>query len=212
MKIIKDSRKIIVVLCCGTKSFEKQLDPTIYQIISIDILGKFNPDILADILYLKYKELGLNPGDIYGIWAGPPCTEYSHAKRTGVRNLELADAIAKKCIEIIEYFKPKYWFIENPQTGLLKSRDFMIKKNLPFVDVLYCQYGYTYRKQTRIWTNLKGWVGKVCNKKTCEMVKDNKHIGSAGNGRTKYTFKSFSQEEKYSMPPRLMIEIISHMK
>ncbi len=205
----KDNRKIILEICCGTKSFSKQLDKTKYKVYSFDILKKFEPTFLMNILDWDYKNSQFKVGEIYGIWAGPPCTEYSHAKRTGVRNLELADAIAKRCIEIIEYFKPKYWFIENPQTGLLKGREFMLDANLPFVDVSYCQYGYTYRKQTRIWTNLKNWVGKVCNKKTCEMVKNNKHIGSAGNGRTKYTFKVFSQVEKYSMPPQLMKEIVS---
>lgn len=209
---MKDTRKVVIVLCCGTGSFEKQLCPTKYRIITIDILEKFKPTILIDLLNLKYKELGLNTGDVYAVWAGTPCTEYSHAKRSGVRNLELADSLAKKCLEIIDYFKPKYWFLENPQTGLLKSRDFMIEKDLPFIDVSYCQYGYTYRKQTRIWTNLKGWNGKVCNKKTCKMVKDNKHIGSAGNCRKKYTFKPFTQIEKYSMPPKLIKEIISCMQ
>lgn len=206
---MKDTRNVVIVLCCGTGSFEKQLDPTKYRIITIDILEKFKPTLLVDLLKLKYKELGLNQGDVFCIWAGTPCTQYSHAKRTGVRDFKTADALAEKCLEIIDYFKPTYWFLENPQTGLLKSRKFMIERNMPFIDVSYCQYGFTYRKQTRIWTNLKGWAGKVCNKKTCEMVKDNKHIGSAGNGRIKYTFKSFSQEEKYSMPPKLIKEIIT---
>ena len=45
------------------------------------------------------------------------------------------------------------WVIENPATGLLKTRPFM--ERLPWVDVTYCKYGTPYRKQTRLWTNMR---------------------------------------------------------
>ena len=204
MKELKNKIKVLE-LFSGIKSFSKQLDKRKYEVISLDILPKFKPDIITNILEWDYTNLKFKP-DI--IWSSPPCIEYSHAKRRGVRNLELADKIVKKTLEIIKYFKPKIWFMENPQTGLLKKRDFMINLNLPYVDVSYCQYGYPYRKQTRIWTNLNNWHGKTCNKKTCLMVQNGKHIGSAGNGRTKYTFKLFNQTDKYSIPPKLIKEII----
>ena len=71
------------------------------------------------------------------IWASPPCTEYSIAKTTGTRNLELADSIVQRTMEIIDYFKPPLgYIIENPQTGLLKGRDF--KHNRPYTDIDYC--------------------------------------------------------------------------
>ena len=44
------------------------------------------------------------------------------------------------------------WAIENPATGLLKTRSFM--EHLPWLDVTHCQYGTPYRKQTRLWTNV----------------------------------------------------------
>ena len=45
------------------------------------------------------------------------------------------------------------WVIENPATGLLKTRPFM--ERLPWVDVTYCKYGTPNRKQTRLWTNMR---------------------------------------------------------
>ena len=42
-----------------------------------------------------------------------------------------ANTIVLKSSKIIDYFTPKYWFIENPQTGLLKKHDFM--KDLPIL-------------------------------------------------------------------------------
>ena len=64
------------------------------------------------------------------IWASPPCMEYSRAKTVGVRNIDYANKIVLKTIETIHYFCPKIWFIENPQTGLLKQQPFMQEFNL----------------------------------------------------------------------------------
>ena len=51
-------------------------------------------------------------------------------------------------LNIIDQAQPHYWFIENPQTGLLKNREVM--EGLPFRDITYCAYGMPYRKATRI--------------------------------------------------------------
>ena len=56
--------------------------------------------------------------------------------------------LARWCLEIMEHFDPLMWVIENPATGLLKTRPFM--ERLPWVDVTYCKYGTPYRKQTRL--------------------------------------------------------------
>ena len=55
-----------------------------------------------------------------------------------------------KVMHIIEYFQPKFWWIENPRNGQLKSRPMM--KNIPFVDIDYCQFSdWGYQKPTRFW-------------------------------------------------------------
>ena len=73
------------------------------------------------------------------VWASPICTHYSRARTTAKtpRDFVWADSLVLKALEIIEYFKPRYWFIENPQTGLLKTRPFML--DLPYTDVDYCR-------------------------------------------------------------------------
>jgi len=106
-------------------------------------------DIQTDIMKWKYKELPRDSFDV--IWAGPPCTEYSLAKTTGVRRIEEANEIVKRTLKIIAYFNPTTWILENPQTGFLKKQVFMV--GLPYVDVDYCKYGMPYRKRTRLWTN-----------------------------------------------------------
>ena len=47
-----------------------------------------------------------------------------------------------RTLEIIDYFKPKFWFIENPDGGKLKEQPFM--RDLPYHRVSYCMYGPTH--------------------------------------------------------------------
>lgn len=197
----------ILELFCGTKSFSKVAEEQGNECFTIDIEKKFNPTLCIDILDFDISMLNGFKPDV--IWASPPCTEYSHAKRTGIRNIKEANRIVEKTKEIIKELKPKYWIIENPQTGLLKKQPMMF--GLHFEDVSYCKYGMPYRKQTRLWTNLESFKGKVCNK-DCEFLNGKKHISSAGNGRKKWTNRSFSTKEKYVVPRELCLEILEELK
>ena len=54
-------------------------------------------------------------------------------------------------LDIIEYLKPRVWFMENPQTGLLRTRP--VVAGLHYATCDYCVFGRPYRKRTAIWTN-----------------------------------------------------------
>ena len=43
--------------------------------------------------------------------------------------IDEANEMMKRILEIIDCFQPKYWVIENPQTGLLKEQPFI--RDLP---------------------------------------------------------------------------------
>lgn len=194
----------VLELCSGTGSFSKLCEEKGVEAFTIDINRKFKPSLVKDILDVTKNDIPFAP-DI--IWASPPCEQYSHAKRRGTRDIEGANKIAIKCLEIISWFPDALWILENPQTGLLKKQDFM--KDLPFADVSYCKYGMPYRKQTRLWNNFnfKGWV---CNK-DCNFMNGRKHIGSAGNGRKTYTDRSYTREEKFRVPKLLCESILREM-
>ena len=89
------------------------------------------------------------PGYFDMIWASPPCAEYSRALTRRPCKLEEGDRTAIRTLEVIRDLRPRFWCIENPQTGLLKRRPFMA--NLQWSDVTYCKYGYPYKKATRLW-------------------------------------------------------------
>ncbi len=192
----------VLELFSGTRSIGKCCDALGWDSISVDLL--LPADHQVDIMDFDYKQYDKDYFDI--VWASPPCTEYSKAKSVGVRDIDGANKLVLKTLEIINYFNCEYWFLENPQTSLLKKQPFM--KDLPFVDGDYCMYGLPYRKRTRIWTNKNYDIPplKLCNK-NCGSFINGKHIGSCGNGLKKYTDRTYTKLEKYAIPSELIYSL-----
>jgi len=107
------------------------------------------PRRIQVVLKWNYRK-EFSPKQFSLVCASPPCEEYSSAKTVGVRNLERADAIVQKPLEIIRYLDPPAWWIENPRLGMLKNQPFM--QDIPYVDLDYCQFSeWGYQKPTRFW-------------------------------------------------------------
>jgi hypothetical protein len=61
------------------------------------------------------------------------------------RELAKADAIVKRALEVIRYLQPRYWFVENPRTWMLKDRGLL--DGVAYVDVNYFQFcDWVYQK------------------------------------------------------------------
>ena len=131
----------ILELFAGTSSFGQVADEFEHEVISLD--KDMQASIQCDILDWDYT---VYPSNYFNfIWSSPPCVEYSIAKTRGIRNLELANALVLKTLEIIEYFSPVFYIIENPTTRLLKHQPFMLNRN--YKDVDYCKYGFLIEKE-----------------------------------------------------------------
>ena len=100
----------LLELFSGTGSVGTAAKDMGWDVVSLDLKGA---DINCDILQWKYKKYPVKYYDM--IWASPPCIEYSIAKTVGTRKIDEANAIVLKAFEIIKYFNPRIWFIENPQ-------------------------------------------------------------------------------------------------
>jgi site-specific DNA-cytosine methylase len=162
----------VLELFSGTGSVGKVCKKKSWDVVSVDLM--LPADHQVDIMEFDYKQYPKGYFDI--IWASPPCTEYSamnYCRPEKIPDIEGANKLVNKTLEIIRYFNPTYWFIENPQTGTLKNQDLM--KDLPYYDVDYCKYGNPIRKRTRIWTNKKDFKPLLC-KRDCESIKDGKHL------------------------------------
>ena len=136
-------------LFSGTGSVGNQLSKWGFQVTTLDNSPNCKANLCLDILEWDYKRQ-YSPGFFQVITASVPCEEYSPAKTTQVRDLGKADILAKKVLEIVAYFNPDLWWIENPRKGWLRHREFM--QGLPFVDLDYCQFSeWGYQKPTRFW-------------------------------------------------------------
>ena len=100
-------------------------------------------DTNCDIMSWTYTAYESGHFDV--VWASPPCTEYSCAKTVGVIHIDKAHDIVLTTIEITKFLNPKYYIIENHQTG--KLRDQWMMYGFPHVDVDYCKYGMPYRQK-----------------------------------------------------------------
>ena len=200
---------MMLELFSGTGSVGQVAKELGYDVISLD--RDLEAHIQIDIMDWDYTDLPPWMFDV--IWASPPCTEYSRAKTCGVRDIEGSNEVVKKTLEIIDYFKPKYWIIENPQTGLLKEQEFMIW--IPYNDIDYCKYGMPYRKRTRLWNNIDSWHPKPLCKRDCDAMNETRtrHKQEAQQGGStaerRLTQTTFSTTDLYRVPAELIKEIIS---
>ena len=208
----------VLELYSGTGSVGKVCKERGFDVVSVDIDGR--ADINIDILKWDYKKaFKVDEFDI--IWASPPCHTFSNLRRSWInRKLKVfgdnvvtaemldADMIAnglpllRKAEEIINYFKPKYFFIENPASS--KMKDYL--KHLDSYEVHYCQYSdWGYKKPTIIWSNKNLYFEpKKCDKKTCPNMINGKHISSIGNVYCKDSNKT---DMRYRIPPKLINEL-----
>ena len=143
----------ILELFSGTKSIGKAFERLSHDVVSVDLDRHFEQTLIVNVLILDYTEF--EPGIFDFVHASPPCTQYSSARTTGgPRDLQSADRMVSKALEIIDYFNPTFWLMENPATGLLKTRPCM-QRFLPTLTCSYCMYcAWGYRKNTHLWTNL----------------------------------------------------------
>jgi hypothetical protein len=237
----------VLELFSGTGSVGKVCKELGYDVISLDLK---DADININILDWDYKQYPIGEFDI--IWASPPCDTFSQLRLTWIgRKLkahngeicskellqkdidEIGLPILRKTEEIIDYFKPKLWFIENPQSGRMKEYI-----DRPFYDVDYCKYSdWGYKKKTRIWTNKQHFIPLLC-KNDCvnlipntnihkvnfggsKMVKDGDRIIKVKTKEQRIKYKDFdniqpylkdggnNRNERYRIPHKLILSLLT---
>jgi len=214
----------VLELFSGTGSVGKCCNQLGWESVSVDMI--LPADHKVDIMDFDYKQYPKDYFDI--VWASPPCTNYSklqdgwlgrmrkgeiYTKEIQEKEMNEDDKLVLKTFEIIDYFNPEYWFVENPASSKMKDRIFM--KDKPFYLVDYCMYSdWGYRKRTRIWTNKKDWENKLCDKKCGNMVGD-LHKTNLGNAdRIKRAnilnvnkYNTTTQQDRYRIPEDLIFSL-----
>lgn len=133
-----NSEKVILSLCGGTGAWEGPYKEAGYTTINVT---------LPDYDVRTYKPVG----EIYGVLAAPPCTEFSLARnrynKTKPRDFVKGMEIVNACMRIILQCQPAFWALENP-VGMLSR--FLGKAPHTFHP---WHFGDPYTKFTALWGN-----------------------------------------------------------
>jgi len=208
-------------LFTGTQSVAKVARELGFDVTTLDIDKRCGADICVCITEWDYTSFP--PGHFDIIWASPPCQTFSCARKCNIgktiqgevmthetlqRDLEqFGIPLLRKTEEIIQYFQPTYFFIENPGTG--KMKDYI---SIPCYKCVvdYCMYGFEYRKRTNVFSNVKLDL-KLCDK---SHLVDGKHVMTC-LGTTKGGHKGqgggSSRNSRYAIPPILISNVLQNL-
>ena len=203
----------LLELFAGTRSVGKEAEKLGFKVFSVDIKPFEKINYVTNILNFEPEKVPFKP---LVIWASPPCTTFSvmslgrNWTKAGKPKNEKAALNAQfvvKTIEIIKFFKPKFWFIENPR-GKLRKLHYINPlgqfENYNRKTVTYCQYGWEIMKPTDIFNNCQAWQPKPhCkNGMNCHQPSprgnSNSGLQSIGN-----------RQQRSAIPPALCKEILT---
>jgi len=202
----------LLELFSGTKSIGRVFEAAGWQVTSVDIEAKYNPTICKNVLDLSPEDIGSERG-VDLIWGSPPCVHYSCARTNAKtpRDLEGSDKLVAKVLEFAAHYGC-YYFMENPHSGLLKTRQ--VVEGIPMRVLDYCMYAeadhpHKGRKRTAIWTNTD-WHPRrrLCNK-DCEWSDGRRHFDIAQRGSTPSRGCPTHQlEDLYAIPSAIPRELL----
>lgn len=160
-------RKTCLDMFCGLGGFSAAFaDAPRWDTVTVDIKERFDPDIQADVMDLRPKNLP----DADVVLASPPCRCFSIANQIGKQNHWKDDgapestdakesvALVYHTIGVIKGLGPDYWFLENPRGHLRRIL------GRPTGEVTYCQYGTRYMKPTDLWGEHPPMTYRHCQK------------------------------------------------
>ena len=185
-----------------------------WEVTSLDSDPKADADICCDICAWDYR--AYEPGHFDYVHASPVCTEFSKALTSRPRDLATGDKLVDRTLEILTHLRPRWWTIENPATGYMKSRPNMQHLRAFMKRCCYCMYSddegtHAYRKATCLWTNIP-WSPRrpMCTKAApCRWRDESGHPKVAQKGPSASGAGRGSKNTRnalYSIPPALVQE------
>ena len=97
--------------CSGTGSVSKAFVRGGWEIVDVDWDPRHGPTHCVNIMSW---ECPYPPFFFDVVWCSPDCTQYSRARTTAKtpRDFDKADALVQRCLDLIDYLKPRLWLLE----------------------------------------------------------------------------------------------------
>ncbi len=155
------NKRIILSLFDLTGNWSKPYKQNGYDVIQVDIQKGI------DILTWDYKQIPKN--SVYGILAAIPCTDYAvsgarwFAEKDKDGRTAASQKLVEKTKEIIEYFTPIFWVVENPVSRINKLNPWLGEVKYKFNPYDFAGYGFEedrYTKRTHLWGNFNPPIKK----------------------------------------------------
>lgn len=165
MKTINKKKYKILSLFDYTGNWSRPWKENGYEVIQVDLQLGMN------ILDWNYTQIPKN--QVYGILAACPCTDFAlsgarHFKRKDQDgSTEKSKQLVYKTLEIIDYFKPNFWVVENPMSRIHKCCPELGEVKYKFNPCDFAGYlskeqqeNERYNKQTWLWGEFKEPIRK----------------------------------------------------
>jgi len=112
-----------------------------------------------------------------------------------------------RVIEILKYFQPNSWFIENPR-ALMKwfppLQQFITETGANMNLVYYGNYNWGFPKPTNIWSNLPLWANETVPEMPTDSYTIKYHNSRGKNIRYYKAFNNANAEKRSKIPPELI--------
>ena len=211
----------LLELFAGTQSVSRVARRLGWDCVSLDICPRHAPDLCMSILDFDESAYPRDAFDF--VWASPPCEAFSVAKCRGrggcAQLLEVdmakADALVAKTKRILAHFSAAHYCVENPKGSRLWNREVARELRARSVLVSYCQYGYNYRKTTRLAVSFPLSLPVCPGAGRCAKMIGTKHLQHAqrGGGGAEAGGRMFhTMDELHSIPEGLVEDLLAQLQ
>ena len=150
----------VLDLFCGLKGFSQPFKDRGHEVVTVDILPKFKPSVVADVRKLSSQSLPL-AGEWDVVLASPPCEIFSRARAyqewpPAPEKERDALGLVASTLRLVAELHPIWWVMENP-TGRLRTWI-----GLPREKIYQCSFGNKFQKPTDLWGRWPGRIRRPC--------------------------------------------------
>ena len=205
----------LLELFAGTQSVSRVARRLGWECVTLDIDPANSPDLCMSILDFDETQYPRDAWDF--VWCSPPCESYSSCNNLFANDplheatMASADELVYKTMRVLRHFSSAAFCIENPLGSRLWRRPVALELGGKAVKCSYCQYGFRYRKQTRLQASFALHLAICPGAGKCAMMRGTRHLEHAQKGGGGVEPRNKKTAELHRIPEPLVEEILRQL-